>query len=129
MKVFVVVILALTSLLLMVEAGSINYKKTYCNNQEFVGPPVPRTKKEKQNMGKRYPHLHCGKTHLTLSPRMNGCRNNLQGDCRKVNEILNDIPRYYGSARNADAITDVLVKYRRDGCPTESKLENLLLQN
>lgn len=126
MKIFVVVILAFTSLLLMAEAKSINYKKVYCNNQEFVGTPIPKTKKQANKIGGIYPHLHCGKTHLTLSRSKNGGRNNLEGDCNKVNEILADIPGYYGTASNPAAITAVLRAYSDDDCPTESKLENLL---
>ena len=128
MKIFVVVILAFT-LLLVAEAKRINYKKEYCGNEVYVGNP-PKTSKEAKIIGRIYPHLHCDKDFLTLS-RIDGKHNNLKGDCNKVNEILGDIDGFYGKARKPCTITAVLVKYRDDDCPTQSKLENLLqfLQN
>ncbi len=117
MKIFVA-ILVFTSLILMAEA--VNFKKDYCGNQEFIGNAAGRT-----------PHLHCGKDHLTLT-RTGGKHNGLDGNCNKVNEVLGDIPFFYGTAKNAAAITAILKKYHSDGCPTTSKLAKLLfllLQN
>ncbi len=118
MKIFVA-ILVFTSLLLMAEA--VNYKKAYCGNQEFVG-----------NAANKTPHLHCEKNHLTLTRNGGKQHTPLHGNCNKVNEILGDIPGFYGMAKNPAAITAVLVRYHTDGCPTTSKLANLLfllLQN
>ncbi len=94
----------LVSFLLL--ASAINYKKDYCDNEEYVG-----------NSGHKYPHLHCGKKFLTLSRNKNR-HNNLQGHCNKVNEILGNINGYYGNAGNSYAITAVLREYANDDCPT-----------
>ena len=115
MKQIFVALLAFTSLLIVAEA--VNFKKTYCGNQEYIGNP-----------GHKYPHLHCGKSFLTLS--RNKCsHNNLQGRCNKVNEILGNIQNYYGNAGNPGAITAVLTEYQDDDCPTLLSLLLQVLQN
>ncbi len=97
MSVFVV-------LLLTIEA--VNIKKDYCGNEEYVG-----------NSGGKYPHLHCGKSFLTLS-KSSGNHNNIQGRCTKVKEIFEDEESYYGSAKDPSAITAVLKEYYDYDCPT-----------
>ncbi len=98
MKAFLI-LSVLVALMLTVEA---NYKKTYCHNQDYVG-----------NTGSRYPHLHCGKTFLTLS-RSSSKHDNLQGRCSKVREILGDSKFYYGDNKEIGAVLNV---YYKDGCP------------
>ena len=98
MKVFLVVAVVV---ILALAAEAINFKKDYCHNQDYVGNP-----------GSRYPHLHCGKSFLTLS-RSKSQHDNLQGRCSKVAEILSDPKYYYGGIKE---ITAVLVEYRKDGC-------------
>lgn len=95
-----------------VRAKAINYKKKYCANNDYIG-----------NAGSKYPHLHCDKTHLTLS-RGKNIHDNLQGKCNKVEEILNSQDGYYGNANSPCEITAILKKYYNDGCPTESHMDD-----
>ncbi len=95
------VITVLASLLLL--ANAVNYKKEFCGNQEYVGNP-----------GSKYPHLHCGKGHLTVS-RTHKQHYNVQGNCKKIDEILGDRKRFYN---DIPAITSVLKAYSAEGCPT-----------
>ena len=103
MKTFLIVSLFAVILMLSVEA--VNFKKDYCNNQEYVGNP-----------GNKYPHLHCGKNFLTLS-RTKKNHLNLQGRCNVVKRVLQDKDEYYGNAGDPNSITNVLVKYENDDCP------------
>ena len=102
-----VAIIVSVFVLLVLTVEAVNFKKVYCNRQEFVG-----------NTASRYPHLHCGKDFLSFARTKSAKRNVLQGRCNKVNEILNDRARYYDSAANPGAITTALESYRDDGCPT-----------
>lgn len=92
---------------LSTEAFALDYKKTYCGNQEYVG-----------NSGARYAHLHCGKSFFTLS-RAKTDKVNFNGrpNCNKVDEVLADKQNQYGSANDPQAITNALDAYKADGCP------------
>lgn len=84
-----------------------NYKKDYCGGNEYVG-----------NAGGKYPHIHCTKTVFTLSrSKTNHINLHEKGNCKKVDEILGDSDRYYGSANDVGAITGALQAYRADDCP------------
>ncbi len=98
MKAFLV-LSAVVIFALAVEA--VNFKKDYCKNQDYVGNP-----------GSRYPHLHCGKSFLTLS-RSKSQHDNLEGRCNKVAELLSDPRFFYAGIKE---ITVVLQAYRKDGC-------------
>ena len=99
--------LVLTALTLFVLAAeAVNIKKKYCGNQEYVGNP-----------GSKYPHLHCGKSFITLSKAKKN-HNNLQGKCNVVKNIIGDPNSYYGNAGNVQAITNALTAYENDSCPT-----------
>jgi hypothetical protein len=95
------------SLVLPTGAAAVNYKKDYCGNQEYVG-----------NTGKKYAHLHCGKSFFTLSKTKSNHTNfNGNGNCNKVDEVLNDKEGFYGTAANMTAITNALDAYKNAGCP------------
>lgn len=90
---------------IMLAVEAVNIKRVYCDNQEFVG-----------NLPSRYPHLHCGKSFLTLS-RTGSNHLNMQGQCNVVDRVLSDWEFYYGRARDPQAITNVLNHYQGDRCP------------
>ena len=98
------IVLSLVILVLAILTEAVNFKKDYCGNQDYVG-----------NNGNKYPHLHCGKSFLTLS-RSRKRHNNLQRRCNKVLEILNNWKYYYGRAKQPCAITTVLQNYYNDKC-------------
>lgn len=80
-------------------------KKDCCRGNDYVG-----------NRGGKYPHRHCGKDFFML------CRSasdhiNLHGtpNCNKVDEILGDPARNYGSAGHSAVITNTLSAYPNAG--------------
>lgn len=99
-------------------AEAVNIKKTYCNNEEYIG-----------NRGGKYPHLHCGKSFITLSKTKTN-HLNMQGKCNTVNRVLGDPQGNYGNAGNPGAITAVLRAYANADCPTLLKklFERLVLK-
>ena len=98
--------------LLVLAVEAVNYKRDYCNQQDYVGNPNAK------NPAGRYPHLHCHKDYLSLARTKGATRNVLQGNCNKVKEILADRNRFYGRAGDPGAITSILERYLHDGCPT-----------
>ncbi len=91
----------------------VNIREKYCKDYAsetkdkdyFVGNPESR-----------YPHLHCGKTFLTL--KMKGKKNTeLEGNCEKIQEVYKD--KDLRTAGEPDKIATVLEKYFRDICPSQ----------
>ncbi len=91
----------------------VNIREKYCKDYAsetkdkdyFVGNP--------ESM---YPHLHCGKTFLTL--KMKGKKNTeLEGNCEKIKEVYKDTD--LRTAGEPDKIATVLEKYFRDICPSQ----------
>lgn len=88
-------------------AFAVNYKTAYCGGNDYVG-----------NVGGKYPHLHCGKDFFTLSRSKSDHINfNDKPNCNKVDEVLGDPDRNYGSANDKAAITNALTAYKNAGCP------------
>jgi hypothetical protein len=88
-------------------AHAVNYKNQFCSQQDYVG-----------NAGNKYPHLHCGKSIFTLSrSRSDHINFHDKTNCNKVNDVLGDPTRNYGSANNPQAITNALQAYQAAGCP------------
>jgi hypothetical protein len=99
----------IASLIAILPTGAFatNYKKDFCGNKDYVG-----------NTGSRYPHMHCGKSFMTLSRSSNDHINfNGRPNCNKVNEVLDDKQNQYGNASDPAAITAVLDSYKTAGCP------------
>jgi hypothetical protein len=92
--------------ILPVTALAVDYKKTYCGKQDYVG-----------NTGAKYAHLHCGKSFFTLSRGKKDHINfNGRGNCNKVDEVLADKDNQYGTAADMQAITTALEAYKAQGC-------------
>lgn len=89
--------------------GKINYKKTYCNNQDFLG-----------NVASKRPHLHCGTTFMTYK-KSNGDHSNITdaGDCLRTNAVFDHIKANRNVFENYQAIYDALVLYHQAGCPNQ----------
>ena len=102
------IVLALVLLSVIITTAT-NYRKTYCNNNEYI------------LRGDRYPHLHCGSNYFVLSRGQNDHKyfvNKKTGKalCKNVEEVLRN-PSYY---RNIDKITDVLQHFQRQECPNNN---------
>ncbi len=104
--------MVLTTLSLFLLAADINIKKKYCNNRKFI----PNEK--------IYPHLHCGKDFLTLSPGRSKKHINFKqpGLCKKIFKLF-DVKDELDELDELDlhlpikVITDVLEDYFDDNCP------------
>ncbi|USQ15453.1 hypothetical protein J2N86_14525 (plasmid) [Legionella lytica] len=88
---------------------SINFKKTFCDNQEFLG-----------NGAKKRPHLHCGTTYISYK-KANGDHSNIteMGDCTRTNAVFDDIKFNRTAFANYEAIYNALVSYHQAGCPNQ----------
>lgn len=99
-------------LILLVPAVSfanVNFKKTYCNNEEYLGNP--ETKR---------PHLHCGKDFMSYK-KANGEHAVISGigDCKRTNSVFDDIKANQTAFANYNAIYNALVAYHQSGCPNQ----------
>lgn len=91
------------------DIGKINFKKTFCNNQEYLG-----------NEGAKRPHLHCGTTFMTYK-KQNGDHSNIteMGDCLRTNAVFDNIKLNKNAFANYQAIYSALVSYHQAGCPNQ----------
>ena len=97
------IVLALVLLSVIITTAA-NYRKTYCNNNEYV------------LRGDRYPHLHCGSNFFVLSRGQNDHKYFVDKKtgkalCQIVKEVLRE-PIY--SYKNISKITDVLQHFQRN---------------
>ena len=92
---------------ILVDAASTNYKKKYCNKQEFV------TDKTKT------PHLHCGKGFFTLKHKnKNGHENFVQGSkimCANLFKVLGN-PNRYGAFYRFVEIEKSMMNFAKKEC-------------
>lgn len=89
--------------------GGINFKKTYCDNQEYLG-----------NAATKRPHLHCGATFISYK-KSNGDHSNIteMGNCSRTNEVFDHIKANKNAFANYPAIYNALVAYHQAGCPNQ----------
>lgn len=104
-----IAILFLLNVLLVVDAyAGVNFKKDYCNGQDYVG-----------NAGNKYPHLHCGKDFLVFSESKNDHKYLGQGEdvyCERTRAALDKIrPLVANNAIDQAALDDTL-SFARDYC-------------
>ena len=104
------IVLALV-LLSVIITTAVNYRKTYCNNNEYI----PR--------GDRYPHLHCDSKFLLLSRSKNNHKYFGTGTalCGNVEQVLADPSYFYNSNSK---ITVVLQHFQRQECPNNINIES-----
>ena len=96
----------------MIITTAANYRKTYCNNNEYI----PR--------GDRYPHLHCGSNFFLLSISKNNHKYFGKGTallCGNVKQVLADPSYFYN---NNSKITVVLQHFQRQECPKNINIES-----
>lgn len=100
-------ILSGTSFAENTDFSKMNFKKTFCNNEDFLG-----------NGGAKRPHLHCG-TNFISYKKANGDHSNItdMGDCNRTNGVFDDIKANKVSFANYEAIYNALVSYHQAGCP------------
>ncbi|MCL9685130.1 hypothetical protein [Legionella maioricensis] len=91
------------------DLGKINYKKTFCNNQDYLG-----------NDGAKRPHLHCGSSFMSYK-KNNGDHSNITevGDCLRTNAVFDHIKSNRQAFANYQAIYNALVSYHQAGCPNQ----------
>ena len=89
------------------EFKKLNFKKTFCANQDFLG-----------NSAAKRPHLHCGSDYIAYK-KANGDHSNItqMGDCNRTNAVFDDIKSNQGSFADYQAIYNALVLYHQAGCP------------
>lgn len=87
----------------------LNFKKTFCDNQEFLG-----------NAAAKRPHLHCGSNFISYK-KPNGDHSNIteMGDCNRTNAVFEHIKANRTSFADYNAIYQALVSYHQAGCPNQ----------
>ncbi|CAM3137883.1 Uncharacterised protein [Legionella steigerwaltii] len=87
----------------------INFKKTYCGNQEYLG-----------NHAAKRPHLHCGETFISYK-KATGDHINIAepGTCSRTNLVFDDIKSKKDAFEDYDSIYNALVSYHQSGCPNQ----------
>jgi hypothetical protein len=90
-------------------AHSANFKRVYCNNEEFLGNPAAKR-----------PHLHCGAGFISYK-KANGDHSNITdiGNCNRTNTVFDDIKASPNAFENYPAIYKALVLFHRAGCPNQ----------
>ncbi len=101
--------LSATSFAGTVDLGRINFKRTFCNNQDFLG-----------NAASKRPHLHCGANFISYK-KANGDHSNItdMGDCNRTNSVFDDIKANKTAFTDYPGIYDALVLYHQAGCPNQ----------
>lgn len=87
----------------------VNFKKTFCNNQDFLG-----------NAASKRPHLHCGTDFISYK-KANGDHSNITdaGNCARTNAVFDDIKANKNAFADYQAIYNALVLYHQAGCPNQ----------
>lgn len=87
----------------------VNFKRAFCNNQDFLG-----------NGAAKRPHLHCGANFISYK-KANGDHSNITdiGDCSRTNTVFEDIKANKTAFADYDAIYNALVLYHQAGCPNQ----------
>lgn len=98
-----------TSFASYVDTIRLDFKKRFCNGQEFLGNPA-----------KKRPHLHCGSTFISYK-KANGDHSNITeaGDCVRTNAVFDDIKANPGTFSDYTGIYNALVLYHQAGCPNQ----------
>ncbi|WP_019216569.1 hypothetical protein [Legionella tunisiensis] len=93
----------------VVSFANINFKKTYCGNEEYLGNPAAKR-----------PHLHCGKSFMSYK-KANGEHAIISGvgDCKRTDTVFDNIKADPAVFANYDAIYNALVAYHQSGCPNQ----------
>ncbi|ETO93939.1 Uncharacterised protein [Legionella longbeachae] len=101
------IFLPVTSFAKDIDFFKINFKKTFCNNQEFLG-----------NSGAKRPHLHCGVDFMSYK-KANGDHLNLTqvGSCNRTNAVFDDVKSNKEAFADYAAIYHALVLYHQADCP------------
>lgn len=86
-----------------------NFKKVYCNNQEYLG-----------NSGAKRPHLHCDSNFMSYK-KASGDHSNITefGDCHRTNAVFENIKANRTAFADYQAIYNALVLYHQAGCPNQ----------
>lgn len=110
MKKRLIVAACLLSLLPMFSfAGKIDFKKTFCNNTEFLGNPAAKR-----------PHLHCGTTFMTYKkPAGDHLNISELGNCNRTNLAFDHLKANRTAFKDYQAIYNALVIYHQAGCPNQ----------
>ncbi len=87
----------------------VNFKKTYCNNQEFLG-----------NSASKRPHLHCGETFIAYK-KANGDHTNITefGSCGRTDSVFDDIKANRNAFADYQGVYNALVTFHQAGCPNQ----------
>ena len=93
------VYLIVVLILLFKETAAVDYRKEYCNGQEFIG---------NNGVAYSYPHLHCGSNFFVLSLAYHGHHINLTS-CESREDLLQNKHKYR-NARKPNLITRTLVR-------------------
>lgn len=92
-----------------VDLKQFNFKKMFCDNQDFLGNPAAKR-----------PHLHCGANFIAYK-KANGDHSNIteMGECSRTNAVFEDIKLNKDSFSDHLAIRNALVLYHQAGCPNQ----------
>ncbi|KTC84676.1 MULTISPECIES: hypothetical protein [Legionella] len=106
-------LIAAASLIMLIPmfsfAGKLDFKKTFCGNEEFLGNPA-----------KKRPHLHCGSTFMAYKkPTGDHLKISEPGDCNRTNLAFDDLKANRRAFENYSAIYTALVSYHQAGCPNQ----------
>lgn len=87
----------------------VNFKKTYCGNQEFLG-----------NGASKRPHLHCGETFIAYK-KASGDHLNITefGTCSRTDVVFDDIKANKNAFADYQGIYNALVSFHQAGCPNQ----------
>lgn len=91
----------------------LNFKKTFCGNQEYLG-----------NAGSKRPHLHCGEKFIAYK-KASGDHLNIaeQGTCSRTDLVFDDIKANKNAFADYQEIYNALVSFHQSGCPNQFALK------